>query len=476
MTDSDAWPVSLPSRQRLTELLFPRGIRRSKLRAEIKLFAEYLWLRSGACHRVFDFHPNECYPIGFVDPRTSEKLLAEVTNPKIGWARELDGKRGRRRPIMVTANVWEVANGDPRQGKLFDIPPDIPPEAVGRDPRLVMPHLLPLALWEDESVDPAHKLVAWFLLLETGLQSWEIGFHLQTVARELGRHPKQVRESIRKLDGVYWRLSDCPNGAGRLRFLPEIYLPNQRDETRLIANGQPVVAVRYLPVYDEKDRAEEWAHGAPIERAHGAHGAPIERAHGAHGAPVERAHGAHGAPFSGASSAHHAPFSAPILSLSESNLITSDQIQIEIKQIEQRAREVIKRLKTCTGMKTFMPVLFSCLVELGELDEKTLWENIERANKSREPPGYLTGTIKRQVAPGHTSEAYAREVFERFGILWTEELAAEVAKPKPAPRRDTYEERERIRYYIIVQNRDRKTTDEINAMLRAAGFGTNDLI
>ena len=442
-------PLSVLSHNRLTELLFPRGIRRSRFRAEVRLFAEYLWLRAGCCHRVIDFHPNECYPIGFIDPRTSEKLLAEVI--KIGWAAEIDGRRGRRRPIILTPCVWEVGRDDMRQGSLFDAPPDIPPEAVGRDPRLVMPHLLPLALWEDESIDPSHKLVGWFLLLETGLQSWEATFHVATVAKELGRHPKQIRDSLKRLDGQYWQLLDSPNGFGRLRFSPRLYLPNQPDEARLVANGQASIAVGYLPLYPE----DNGAHGAPISGASYAYGAPIG------GTPV--------ADGMGASCAHGAPISAPILSSSESNLITSDQMKIQIQQIERRARKLTEQLSSCAGMKAFMPILFSVLVELGELDEQTLWENVKGANASREPPKYLTGTIKRQVCQNHTSEAYAREVFPRFGILWTSDLTGEVVKPRTPRKQDRTEERETLRQQIILRARGRGA-NTINAELQREGF------
>ena len=446
-----SYPVSVLSQGRLSELLFPRGIRRSKRRAELKLFAEYLWLRAGCCHRVVDFHPNECYPIGFIDPRTSEKLLVEVTN--VGWARELDGRRGRRRPIIVTQDVWEVASGDGRQGKLFGVPADIPPEAIGRDPRLVMPHLLPLALFEDEAVDPAHKLVGWFLMLETGLRSWEVAYHVATVAGELGKHPKQIRDSIKRLDGAYWQTADCSSGYGRLRFLPAIYLPHQEEETRLVANGQPSVAAGYLPVFDGQ----------------GAHGAPETGASWAHGAPDGWAHGAHGAPILGASLAHGAPVSGVILSVSESNLITSDKMVVE--RIERRAREVIRRLKTCEGMAAFMPILFAVLVELGELDEKTLWENIERANRKDGPPGYLTATVKRQVAPEHTTEAYAREVFPRLGIVWSNERRGQVAKPRRARTQTEADEMEARRQRIILDGKaNGKTPAEINRELSAEGL------
>jgi len=487
-------PVSVLSQGRLTELLFPRGIRRSKQRAELKLFAEYLWLRAGCCHRVVDFHPNECFPIGFIDPRTSEKLLAEITNPNIGWAQELDGRRGRRRPVIVTQHVWEVASGDVRQGKLFKVPADIPPEAIGRDPRLVMPHLLPLALFEDEAVDPAHKLVGWFLMLETGLRSWEVAYHVATVAGELGKHPKQIRDSIKRLDGAYWQTADCSSGYGRLRFLPAIYLPHQEEETRLVANGQPSVAAGYLPVFDGQgahgapETGASWAHGAPDGWAHGAHGAPISGASLAHGAPVEAAHGApqmgaslahgapdgwahgaHGAPILGASLAHGAPVSGVILSVSESNLITSDKMVVE--RIERRAREVIRRLKTCEGMAAFMPILFAVLVELGELDEKTLWENIERANRKDGPPGYLTATVKRQVAPEHTTEAYAREVFPRLGIVWSNERRGQVAKPRRARTQTEADEMEARRQRIILDGKaNGKTPAEINRELSAEGL------
>ena len=483
-------PLSVLSHNRLTELLFPRGIRRSRFRAEVRLFAEYLWLRAGCCHRVIDFHPNECYPIGFIDPRTSEKLLAEVI--KIGWAAEIDGRRGRRRPIILTPCVWEVGRDDMRQGSLFDAPPDIPPEAVGRDPRLVMPHLLPLALWEDESIDPSHKLVGWFLLLETGLQSWEATFHVATVAKELGRHPKQIRDSLKRLDGQYWQLLDSPNGFGRLRFSPRLYLPNQPDEARLVANGQASIAVGYLPLYPEDNGAHgapisgaSYAYGAPIGGtpvadgmgASCAHGAPISGASYAHGAPIGGtpvadgmgASCAHGAPISGASCAHGAPISAPILSSSESNLITSDQMKIQIQQIERRARKLTEQLSSCAGMKAFMPILFSVLVELGELDEQTLWENVKGANASREPPKYLTGTIKRQVCQNHTSEAYAREVFPRFGILWTSDLTGEVVKPRTPRKQDRTEERETLRQQIILRARGRGA-NTINAELQREGF------
>jgi len=479
-----SYPVSVLSQGRLSELLFPRGIRRSKRRAELKLFAEYLWLRAGCCHRVVDFHPNECYPIGFIDPRTSEKLLVEVTN--VGWARELDGRRGRRRPIIVTQDVWEVASGDGRQGKLFGVPADIPPEAIGRDPRLVMPHLLPLALFEDEAVDPAHKLFGWFLMLETGLRSWEVAFHVATVARELGKHPKQIRDSIKRLDGAYWQAADCPSGYGRLRFLPAIYLPHQEEETRLVANGQPSVAAGYLPVFDGQGAhgtpeggahgahgappmGASYAHGTPEGGAHGAHGAPPMGASYAHGTPEGGAHGAHGAPVLGASCAHGAPVSGLILSVSKSNLITSDKMVVE--RIERRAREVIRRLTSCKGMAAFLPILFAVLVELGELDEKTLWENIERANRKEGPPGYLTATIKRQVAPEHTTEAYAREVFPKFSIVWSNELRGQVAKPRRATSRSEAEEVDERRQRIILDGKKGgKTPADINIELAAEGL------
>jgi hypothetical protein len=263
-TDPRLGPYLSPSR--VLELFFPRGIRRSKHRAEIKLFAEYLWLRAGCCHREICFHPSQIYHIGNVDYRTGEKLLSE-TIQETGWFRLL-GKSGRRTIVESTPEIWQPEIGGPNQRRLFDAPQDIPPEALGGDPRLVVPYLLPLNVWEDESIDAAHKLVFWFVLLESGLRCREFCVNIKTTAGELARATKRIRESIRRLAQNYWQIAEHGNGAFRLKLSDLVYLPNQADELRLLV--------------------KTGATGARRDRRTGATGARRDRRTGATGARRDR--------------------------------------------------------------------------------------------------------------------------------------------------------------------------------------------
>jgi hypothetical protein len=136
------------------------------------------------------------------------------------------------------------------------------------------------------------------------------------------------------------------------------------------------------------------------------------------------------------------------------------------ERIYERARTITTKLAFTDGMEAWMPVLYSLLVELDELDERDLWRAIDRANQKKEDaPRYLTGILKGKLPTGRISQGTACHLFASHNLEW---VVGDIPPPpiRKHERADPY-----AREGIITRMRHAgKTSEEINDTLRNNGM------
>lgn len=433
------------------DCMMPIGIIAADIPADVKTFLLWLWNASGCSFERIRYHPNHAVMVGYADRRTGEALLRQAKSLGFLTVEDLPDFPGWYE-VQFTERIWQppsAASADSRQMTIFPRWADgLPPYFGGlrRLPQLMTP--APLIVKDNRKRPAAQKLVAWRARLSADPTSLETTIEYRKWGELLRRDRANIRRSVQKSDGECLELLSEFSGGARVGFrkFNHVYWePSAIHEMQDICQSDPRAAGRFLALMT--GRRDAWLNG--------------------HGAPTLGAQNGGGAPTSGAPCKHGAPTSGLILS--ESNLISSDQMGFQ--RIERRARDVVQRLTSCEGMAAFLPILFAVLVELGELDEKTLWRIVQEANRDANPPRKLTAKIKDEVPTGHITEAYAREVLPRFGIVWANELRAQVAKPRRAKTNTEGEEREAQKQRIILAGRKtERTTEEINSQLSAAGF------
>jgi len=242
-------------RAEILDTLFPAGILHSSARSEIKLLAVYLWHKAGCCYAPFPLLPCELQKLGWKDHRTQEKWLAALEDPELEWVtadRLPSPEYDAVRLLTYTSKIWRVAETPSRQRTLFDLYPHTPPPMLGKLRRLA--HLLlPMPLLLSQTLEPAHKLTAWYYLLAGDWERMESCIRFSEYAKTFNRDPKQGRTTVKELEAHGWW--EVRNGRGYAvgTWIRPVYFASQAIELRTIVESDPTAASLFLRLFSRQE-------------------------------------------------------------------------------------------------------------------------------------------------------------------------------------------------------------------------------